>query len=146
MLLLDPPDQHVAGRAWHLTRQGYYARDARVDGRKIKVLMHRELCGLEYGDRRQVDHINGRKTDNRRCNLRVVSDAENQRNVGMVGNNTSGCKGVSLYKRDGTWEAHCGLGGKKYTAGRYACKLEAFMVAARLRMRLHGAFANHGGW
>lgn len=52
---------------------------------------------------RQIDHINGIKSDNRWINLRECSDAENKWNTTKFVNNTTGYKGVSLDRRRGTY-------------------------------------------
>lgn len=44
----------------------------------------------------QVDHINGVRSDNRWCNLRVCNNAENNQNRGRQANNKFGIKGVDL--------------------------------------------------
>ena len=46
-----------------------------------------------------VDHINGDAKDNRRCNLRICTQAQNRLNNSFMSNNTSGFIGVS-YKKD----------------------------------------------
>src|ERR1700724_777328 len=46
----------------------------------------------------ETDHRNGDKTDNRFCNLRPATKAENGRNRAIYKSNTSGFKGV-------TWDA-----------------------------------------
>lgn len=61
---------------WHINSRGYAVHS---EGRSC-VFMHRFLMGLEEGDKKVVDHINRNKLDNRRNNLRVVTQAENQRN------------------------------------------------------------------
>jgi hypothetical protein len=56
----------------------------------------------DYPDGEQpfVDHINGKKDDNRIINLRVSSGGENQRNMKMHLSNKSGANGVH---RAGCW-------------------------------------------
>jgi len=60
-------------------------------------LIHRLIWLMVTGGspKEHIDHINGIKTDNRWCNLREASHAENQRNRGIQSNNTIGFKGVS---------------------------------------------------
>jgi hypothetical protein len=86
---------------WWLFSHRYAA--CRIDGEIIT--MHRFLLGLSKGDAQQVDHINGNKLDNRRCNLRLCTNAENQRNRGPNRNNKTGYKGVSFNKFAGKYQA-----------------------------------------
>jgi hypothetical protein len=70
-----------------------------------------------------VDHINGDKTDNRWCNLREATMAQNKANESLRSSNKSGLKGVSWHKAAGKWEAH----GTKYL-GLYDCPAAAHFV------------------
>jgi hypothetical protein len=51
------------------------AAQARIG--KARVQMHRFILDLTQDDKRIVDHINHNRLDNRRCNLRIVTHAEN---------------------------------------------------------------------
>ena len=59
-------------------REKYYVlRHARQpDGKQKKVLLHREIMNTPRG--LVTDHLNGNGLDNRRANLRVCTDRENQ--------------------------------------------------------------------
>lgn len=62
-------------------------------------LAHRLAWAYVYGDFPEgeqpfIDHINGKKDDNRIVNLKVSSAGENNKNKGMMSNNTSGVTGV----------------------------------------------------
>lgn len=65
--------------------------------------MHRLLI-----DAPLVDHINGNGLDNRRANLRPATGTQNNANSRRSRANTSGYKGVSLYRRTGRWRAYLG--------------------------------------
>jgi hypothetical protein len=52
-----------------------------------------------------VDHINGRRTDNRPENLREASRSQNMGNTPVYRNNRSGKKGVSFEGRRQKWRA-----------------------------------------
>lgn len=85
---------------WYL-KDGYAQRSKRIgprkEGKKIIIPMHRMIMGLEAGDPRQVDHVNGDTLDNRRANLRICSKDENCRNRRVHSNNRLGIKGVSAH-------------------------------------------------
>jgi len=86
-----------------------------------------------------VDHINGNVLDNRKCNLRLCTRAENARNVKKSKSNTSGYIGVS--KESTKWLACVTLDGKVYRAGRFEDKVEAARARDRKAIELHGEFA-----
>ena len=78
-------------------RSGDYIRVS-FNGKEYPA--HRLIWLLVYGQSPDqfIDHINGVRTDNRLANLRLASDAENKRNVGIRSHNTSGEKGVTWDK------------------------------------------------
>lgn len=65
--------------------------------------LHRIIMGVCYDsheDNIYVDHINGDKLDNRKCNLRVCTASENNMNRQKVRyNNSTGIRGVYIEKR-----------------------------------------------
>ena len=63
------------------TRSFYAQRNIRLpSGKQTQQLMHRVILGLKRGDVRQGDHINHVTRDNRRENIRIVTNQENQHN------------------------------------------------------------------
>ncbi len=75
---------------WHLHRSGnhkhcgkpYAARSqARYPLCSITIRMHRQIMGLECGDKREVDHLDGDGLNNQRYNLEVVTHKENMRRM-----------------------------------------------------------------
>lgn len=59
----------------------YVTRSQRLPGgKKITIAMHREIMGLEYGDGKNVDHINRDGLDNRTANLRLATAQQNAAN------------------------------------------------------------------
>jgi hypothetical protein len=67
------------------------------------TFMHRLILSAAKG--LGVDHRNGNGLDNRRSNLRLATNSQNQMNRGLQRNNTSGFKGVSFDRRRGLWMA-----------------------------------------
>lgn len=103
---------------------------------------HRLIWWRVYGELPDhfIDHINGDKSDNRLCNLRLATDAENKRNVGKRSHNTSGFKGVTWDKVNKKWIAHATLNGKGYTLGRFSTIEMAAEAYRGFAQKHHGDF------
>lgn len=86
------------------------------------ILMHRQL--MNASEDQEVDHINLNKLDNRRNNLRLCTQSQNQMNRPMYKNNTSGYKGVFRYK--GKFKAQLQIGGEKVYLGLFDDPAEAY--------------------
>jgi HNH endonuclease/AP2 domain len=91
-----------------------------------------------------LDHIDGNRANNRIENLREASRTDNNRNVAIQRNNTSGYKGVSLMRRDNVWVAQITVNRKNYFLGRFATPEEAHAAYCKAAKELHGEFANTG--
>ena len=65
------------------------------------------------------DHVNRKKNDNRRCNLRNVTPTENQINRGLTNANTSGYLGVSWNIKNKSWMASIRIDKKSKNLGYY---------------------------
>ena len=82
---------------WHCNAAGYSVRRITIGpGKRAMVLMHRLIAGTPPG--KETDHINMDKLDNRKCNLRICTPAENKWNLGKRKDNMSGYKGVGWHK------------------------------------------------
>jgi hypothetical protein len=86
------------------------------------IEMHRYLMGFPNGI---VDHINGDTTDNRRKNLRVISNADNIRKGKVRTNNKSGYTGVRWEKKRKKWLATIRVNYKTIHLGRFILKKDA---------------------
>ena len=108
-------------------RRNWYAHrnTPKINGKKTKVNMHREILGLEPFDGKEVDHINRNGLDNRRSNLRIANQTINQRNQRKHTNNTSGFTGVHWYKRLNKWRANIHVNHKTINLGVYSNLLDA---------------------
>lgn len=88
----------------------------------------------------EIDHINGDKTDNRACNLRLATHAQNMRNRPMKPGNKSGAKGVSWHKTNRKWVAQIQVNRRKKTIGYYITIEDAAAAYARESEAMHGEF------
>lgn len=106
-------------------------------------LAHRIIWALHYKEKPPalIDHRNEDKTDNRIVNLRAATSGQNNHNRPKRKDNSSGHKGVTWHK--GKWYVQVGLHGKKYSGGYHTDLTKAVEIATKLRIQLHGAYANH---
>lgn len=130
--IVDDEFAYLAQWRWTLSEWGYASRSAyRPIGRRYQCFMHRLILGLERGDSRVTDHINHDKLDNRRENLRAVTNQQNQQNrAGARVGTASGLRGVCK-SAGGKWRAYCG----NKCVGLFATKEEAAHVAAVARAK-----------
>lgn len=95
------------------------------------VTLHRLAWFYTHGEwpSDQIDHINGIKTDNRMCNLRVCTTEVNCLNQhGPRVNNKLGLQGVHQIKKTGRFRACCSLQGVKHHIGVFATAEEASLA------------------
>lgn len=125
----------------HTVGQGYLGGN--IEGMSFRA--HRVVYALHHGrwPRHQIDHKNGKRDDNRPCNLRDVPNSANSKNQGLKSNNTSGITGVFQCKLHGGWIAHMRVNGKYHHLGRYATKEEAAQARKSAQWG-HGFSKGHG--
>ena len=118
---------------WCLNSNGYAVRD--VGGRKNKkrILMHRLLNKTPKG--LSTDHVNRNKLDNRKSNLRTVTQSQNILNAKLSKNNKSGYNGVTWYKN--RWVARIKINYKSIYLGRYKSLKEAVLARSREEQKYH---------
>ena len=81
----------------------------------------------------QIDHVNGKRDDNRIDNLRECSAHQNGQNKIRIKRGASGFRGV--YKSGNKWEARISAQSRIVYLGLFATREEAF--AARLEAEKH---------
>lgn len=116
----------------------YVFTTIRIDGRKKLVGMHSFILNPRPGY--VADHINGRRTDNRRCNLREATIQQNNINQGKKSHNTSGYRGVFLLKSRNRWFAKIVVNGKPRHLGYFDSAEEASRAYVESAKMYHGEF------
>ena len=98
-----------------INSHGYYTIDLRENGKQKTHLIHR-LIGIHYipnpENKREIDHMNRDKTDNRIENLRWATPSENNQNKGIPNTNTSGVKYICYDKFQDRWVFQKRINGK----------------------------------
>lgn len=125
----------------HRERGGYGT--FRLGARKVKA--HRLSYELTLGPitpGMELDHI----CHNRGCvnpsHLREATRKQNQENIGLASNNTSGVRGVYWCKASEKWKAHLKHHGQPIHVGCYAnlADAEAAVIAKRNELYTHNDF------
>lgn len=124
-----------------------------VDGRgycQAVVLLrhynaHRIIWFYHYGvwPDGEIDHINGIPTDNRIENLRVVTSAENSKNLKLRADNKSGATGVSWNPCSSTWRVRIRENCKTIEIGSFT-KIDAAIAARKAAEIKYKYHPNHG--
>lgn len=112
----------------------------------VKNYAHRVIWILTNGniqDGKHIDHINGDKIDNRISNLRLASQAENNRNSRLRSDNKTGIKGVSWLRSRNKFVADICVSGVRKRIGYFDTKEGAEDAYLSLAQELHGEFALH---
>ena len=106
-------------------------------------LLHRIVWLYVYGQLpgTQIDHINGRKTDNRIENLRLADHTINAQNKKSPNkNNKTGLLGVSLDGASGKYVAQIQTGSKKQHLGYFSEPKQAHAAYIHAKKRKHQGF------
>lgn len=104
------------------------------------VYLHRVLLGPGH---EHTDHIDCDGLNNRRSNLRPATAAENQRNMRLRSDSSSGEKGVSWCKREQRWRAFLSSSGQFLSLGYFSTRDAARDAVRTRRVEVHGNFARH---
>lgn len=148
--IVDPADYvRLSQYGWYCMKvkgKMYAARKASELGlHHATILMHREVLGLKFGDKRQGDHIKNTATlDNRRSNLRIATHTENCWNSAKKVYNKSGFKGVSEDKKaapEHRWRARITVSKREVVIGTYPTPGEAHAAYKEAAVRFFGEFA-----
>lgn len=96
------------------TKDTYYAY--RKESNKT-IAMHRQILGLSFNDKRQVDHRNHNGLDNRISNIWICTHSQNQKNHKRKNTYTSKYIGVYWHKGTKQWRAQIKFKGKNIYIG-----------------------------
>lgn len=120
---------------WYFHVSGYVV--SQKNGERIK--MHQLILNV---DQNYVpDHINRKRNDNRKVNLRQSTNHENSMNASLAKNNTSGVTGVMWHSRDQIWEVCIGYNYKRIYIGRFDNFYDAVVARLKAEIKYFGEYA-----
>jgi hypothetical protein len=139
ILISDADREKAMCYSWCLSKTGYPVANIR----KKVTKMHRYLLGLDNCDKRIVDHINGNCLDNRRENLRICTQRQNGKNLGIKKTNSSGCAGVRVTPH-GTFNVRITVDREEKHIGNYKTFFDAVQARKSAEKFYYGEFAPNG--
>ena len=126
-------------------RRGYLRVQICTKGERHFFSIHR-LVATEFIDnplnKPFIDHIDNNKSNNNAYNLRWCSQKENNCNVGLNTNNSSGVKGVCYNKSKRQWVARIRHDGIDIYIGTFKTIEEAIYARMKKANELFGEFVN----
>lgn len=138
--LVDAEDfEELNKYTWLASERGYALRRTNQGDKPMTMLMHRQVIGAEKGQ--VVDHINRDKLDNRRSNLRIVTQAQNTMNRSGDKTNISGFKGVYWQKNRQNWQARISKDYVRVHIGTFDDPEEAARAYDTVAAKLFGEYA-----
>lgn len=129
----------VCDYSWFVNNKGYVATAIKGE----YTLLHRFIFGLGRSDKACVDHINKNRLDNRLCNLRKCSFADNLKNKSKYKNTKSKYAGVDIRPQsDGriSYRARIRHNGKYINLGTYKTEVDAAKAFDRKALELRGIY------
>ncbi len=142
--MLDPGDYYrVKQFKWWVHSNGsnlYAARTAITTDLKSRIIyLHRQIMNPPAD--RVVDHRFGDTLDNRKQNLRIVTQAENMRNRRKRKNTSSRFIGVSFRKSRHIWDVNIRVNGRKLYLGSFNNEIDAAVAYNNAAKQHFGEFA-----
>ena len=148
-ILIDEEDAHLLKGCYvsvtvQKSGKQYYriTRETWKDRKPHRTSLARSILGLEKGDKRIADHIDGNTLDNRRSNLRICNSMENSRNRRVnKDRTTSKYKGVFFDSFEQKWAADISINGRSKRIGHFPSEIKAARAYDSWAKFIFGEFA-----
>jgi hypothetical protein len=138
-VLVDDDDFDFINKfGWHVDSKGY-AR-CKKDG---KGTFMARLIMKVTDPQIFVDHINGNSLDNRKCNIRLSSNSQNQANRQNHPLNKSGYRGVCWAKDTKKWQASIKVNCRSIYLGQFINIEDAADAYKKAAEHYFGEFSEH---
>jgi len=127
-------------KAGGIHQTGYW----RLKINKKSYQAHRVIFAMHHGHMpKQIDHIDGNKSNNKIENLREATPSQNGWNRFLQKNNKSGIKGISWRKDCNRWLAQVRVNYKIFYLGLFEDVEKAKIALSEFRSKHHGNFAKN---
>lgn len=138
--LIDECDSDLDESVWIFHNEGYAHKSGSMTTFLHQIVLERKIQrSLHKGE--LPDHISGDGLDNRRDNLRIATNSQNQANRSAPQNNTSGYKGVHFYKPLQKWVAYIRVNYKRHHLGYFTTPEDAHQAYCKAAKSFFGEYA-----
>lgn len=127
--------QLIKQYTWWINSSGY---PVTKDSTRKEIFLHNLVMGnnnLEI----MYDHINRKRNDARKCNLRIATRSQNCANINIRKDNTSKIIGVCKHKNK--WEAYIQYNRKRKYLGIFKKKEDAIFSRLKAEYEIFGEFS-----
>jgi hypothetical protein len=127
-------------------KQGTIAGNFCNTHKYIKIMVNKKnyyahrICWFLYYNKfpsKHLDHINGVRHDNRICNLREATEAQNSQNLSIRKTNKTGYVGVSWCKKTNKFYSRIHVNNKKIFLGYFETAELAYEAYAKAKITHH---------
>lgn len=132
----------IKNYAWYRDKKNGYIKApvsffAKINQRNI--YLHRLV--MNASAEKEIDHINRKRCDCRKNNLRLATSGENKRNKTMSSKNKYGFIGIRLESRRSKWTARIKINNKEIYLGTFENKEDAIKARLEAEAKYFGEFA-----
>ena len=146
-VIIDNEDQGVLAFTWVLRENhgnkyvgtNFYVEKGKRKSQYIHRMIYEKIINRHLDKNEFVDHKNLNPLDNRRENLRLSTNSQNQCNRGKPKNNTTGFKGVSRY-RNGKYVGRIRINNTLIYLGSFDAPEDAHEAYKQASQKYHGEF------
>ena len=130
--------ENIRKYCWHDDNK-YIFTNVFENGKKKRMQLHRLI--IQCPKNMIVDHKDGNPLNNKRNNLRICTRAENNRNIALKHNNTSGVTGVDWIEKLHKWRARITYNYKSIHIGYYETINQAMQARVEAEEKYFGQFS-----
>lgn len=136
-IIIDKDDfDKVKCYQWHVENSRPSIKYAQASISKGTIRLHKLIMSSNL----QIDHINHNGLDNRKCNLRVCTNAENNRNKDFKRNPLSGHRGIRYNPKTQSYYVRIMVNKKEISLGAYKTIEDAIKARIRGEEKYFGNF------
>lgn len=137
-ILIDKEDlEKVSTYKWHVEKSRKTINYAQTSLPGKTLRLHRLIMQSDL----QIDHINHNGLDNRKCNLRTCTNAENNRNKKTNFNPKSGYTGIRYNEKCNSYYVRIMVNKKKISLGHYKSLEDALAARKAGEIKYFGEYS-----